>query len=365
MTAITRAFVERWESNRFARWLLRSKFEQHYRERDVEWNNDFMRRLERRNFLPEMVNIQISRRCNLRCTMCGWSAWKRNKGFMTEELYRHILSEMKLNNIRQAHITNPQGEPLLHPHAIEFLRIALGQGFEVYVNTNCTTLGDRTIAGLTKLAASQRLHIQASFSGYDKESHESVYVGSKFDATTTKLRSLNEALKAQDLQKFLTVSGVIYNRQDLPKHVEYLIGLGFDRTQISMTLPDNFAGIVNVGKKSRKKGMYSFKSDLHYRSLRLCVMLALYVLIYDDRKVSACACRDSENVMGIGDITKQSLAEIRSSSRYRKMLQAFVQNNLSDMPLCQKCDVPYGDFDNEKLLINGELTKAGRLVLPT
>ena len=355
--------VEKLERSPLLRRTFRRQLERHYRQRDVDWNIDFMRRLELRNFLPEKVNIQISRRCNLRCTMCGWTAWSRNKGFMTEELYRHVLSEMKLNKIDEAHVTNPQGEPLLHPRAIDFLRIAIEEGFDTHTNTNCTTLGTRQIAGLVELAASKKLRIQASYSGFDKETHESVYVGSDFALTTEKLRSLNAALTEKGLEEYLNVSGVIYNREDLRKHVDQLTGMGVDLKRISMTLPDNFAGIVNVGAKSREKNMYSFKHDLSYRSLRLCVMLSLYVLVYDDGKVSACACRDSENVMSLGDITKQSLADIRSGPRYREMLQAFLDKDLSNMPLCQSCDIPYGEFDNEKLLIEGRFTKAGNLAM--
>jgi hypothetical protein len=60
----------------------------------------------------------------------------------------------------------------------------------VYLNTNCTTLGDRIIDGLVELAAYNSLWIQASFSGFDKETHEKVYVGSKFKATIEKITNI-------------------------------------------------------------------------------------------------------------------------------------------------------------------------------
>jgi hypothetical protein len=65
------------------------------------------------------------------------------------------------------------------------------------------------------------------------------------------------------------------------------------------------------------------------------------VLIYDDGKVSACSCRDSEGVMEIGDITKESLHAIRNG---------------------------LGDRENEKLLIGGatpqELADRARAHVP-
>ena len=58
--------------------------------------------------------------------------------------------------------------------------------------------------------------------------------------------------------------------------------------------------------------------------------------------------------MEIGDITKESLFAIRNGERFKRMLTAFMKRDLSGMPLCAKCDIPYGDRENEKLLISGE-----------
>ena len=143
-------------------------------------------------------------------------------------------------------------------------------------------------------------------------------------------------------------------RETLPRHIAYLETIGIDRKRITMGLPDNFAGIVPVGRHNKKRGLFTFKHDISYRSLRLCNLLAYYILIYDDGKVSACPCRDSEGVMEVGDIRTQNLAEIRNGPRFLAMLDAFMRRDLSDMPLCQKCDVPYGNRENEKLLIAGE-----------
>lgn len=270
------------------------------------------------------------------------------------ELYRHILQEMKRNGIRNVNLTNPQGEPLLNPHAIECIEIGLTEGFNVYLNTNCTPLSDRKIDRLSELSMSGRLFIQVSFSGYDKKSHETVYVGSKFESTSDKLAKLSAKMTEAGCSRFLTVNGIIYDRDEIEHHVDYLVSLGFARTQINMGLPDNFAGIVQVGKKNKAKRLFSYKKDLPHRSLRLCKLLAHYILIYDDGKVSACSCRDSENVMEIGDITKESLVQIRNGPRFKEMIGAFMRRDISNMPLCLKCDIPYGDYDSEKLLLNGE-----------
>ena len=115
-------------------------------------------------------------------------------------------------------------------------------------------------------------------------------------------------------QRHLTVNGIIMDKTTKERHLAFLESRGIDRGRVMLGLPDNFAGIVEVGSRNRRNGFYSFKKDLPYRSLRLCELLAHYILIYDDGKVSACSCRDPEGVMEIGDITQQSLAEISERS---------------------------------------------------
>jgi len=284
--------------------------------------------------------------------MCGWAVWGRNKGFMSMELYKHILGELKSNQIATLNLSNPQGEPLLHPQAAEFIRLAIDEGLHVYINSNCTTLGDRKSEQLVELCASGKLEVNASFSGYDRETHESVYVGSKFEHSSAKLKAFNARLTEKGLERHLTINGIILDRATLRRHVDYLVSLGISEDRICIGLPDNFAGIVKVGKR-RAGGMFSYKENLPYRGLRLCNLLAYYVLIYDDGKVSACSCRDSEGVMEIGDITKESLFDIRNGPRFMGMMQAFMKRDISNLPLCLNCDIPYGDYENEKLFFAG------------
>ena len=327
--------------------VVRSPLRQHYRERDLASDLAIYSDLASKNFRPHAVLVQISRRCNLRCSMCGWAVWQRNKGFMSLDLYRRVLREMRANGIDNLNLTNPQGEPLLSPHAAECIRLGIEGGFNVNLNTNCTTLGERNIGVICEASKSGSLHTQASFSGFDKETHEAVYQGSRFEDSARKLEALNTRLTALGLERHLTVNGIIMDETTKERHVAFLESLGIDRRRVTLGLPDNFAGIVEVGSRSRRNGFYSFKKDLPHRSLRLCELLAHYILIYDDGKASACSCRDSEGIMEIGDITRESLAEIRNGPRFKAMLAAFMRRDLADLPLCQKCDIPYGDHHNE------------------
>jgi uncharacterized Fe-S cluster-containing radical SAM superfamily protein len=262
------------ENNPLLRRVVVRPLRAYYLENDAAADKAAVDYLRSRKFMPEAVLIQISRACNLRCTMCGWAVWQRNRGYMSLDLYKRILSEVEVNGIKNVNLTNPQGEPLLNPHSIECIELALEKRFTVNLNTNCTPLGEKKIDQLCALAKSGRLHIQASFSGHDKQSHESIHVGSKFESSSAKLRSLNEKLTSRGLAHVLTVNGIIMDRSLLQQSVDYLMSLGIDRQRITIGLPDNFTGIVRVGTKQRKHGFFSYKKDLPFRSLRLCNLLA-------------------------------------------------------------------------------------------
>jgi hypothetical protein len=79
----------------------------------------------------------------------------------------------------------------------------------VHLNTNCTTLGDRNIRMLAQAAKSGRFTVQASFSGYDKESHESIYGGSRFEDTSKKLQALYQTFDSKGVSDALTINGII------------------------------------------------------------------------------------------------------------------------------------------------------------
>jgi len=57
-------------------------------------------RLKANRFLPDRVFVQISRRCNLTCSMCGRQIWKRNKGFMSVDLFKRVIAKMTANGNR-------------------------------------------------------------------------------------------------------------------------------------------------------------------------------------------------------------------------------------------------------------------------
>lgn len=291
---------------------------------------------ERRGLVPYELYVQLSRRCNLRCTMCGWEIWKDNSGFMEDDVFERVLAEGKACGIKTMHILAGQGEPFLHPRVFEMLERAVAGGFQVGIVTNGTPFTPEKIARLAGLGLA---YLQFSFAGWDAESYESVYVGSKFDRTLANLKAIHAALK--DTPTRFAVKAVALGEweENLRRTKAFLATHGIDDV---WTVPaNNFGGSVQCGTFHEKHGIWSLK-DIDRHRLMPCRLLLKAVGVFCDGTVTACGCYDSNAQLRIGNIMEQGLGDIRRGEAFGRILAAFRAGDVRHVPMCGKCDDPFG-----------------------
>ena len=292
--------------------------------------------MARRSNLPTEVYVQLSRRCNLRCTMCGHEVWKDLSGFMSDEVFTRVLAECETAGIRTMTILAAQGEPFLHPRAFEMLEQAVAGGMAVTVVTNGTPFTPERIQRLAGLGLAC---LQFSFAGWDAESYESVYVGAKFDRAVKTLTAINAALKPTRTAFVVKAVAPDNSKDYVTRSRAFLNGLGIDR--VNTVAPNNFGGTVQMGRFWEKPGIWSYRNlDQHRRTV--CRVLMRAVGVYVDGSVTACGCYDANAALSIGNIMTESLSEIRNGPRFTSILDAFRHGDVSGVPLCSKCDDPFG-----------------------
>lgn len=296
-----------------------------------------IRPLEARAMLPWEIYVQVSRRCNLRCAMCGHEVWQSNSGFMEQPVFERVLAEAEANGIDTLHILSGQGEPLLHPRILEMLEQAVGRGFKVGIVTNGTPLTPERIERLAGLGLS---YIQFSFAGWDKRSYEEVYVGAKFERTLANLKAMNAALPPGAPTAFAVKAVAAGDwKSTLERTKGFLAAEGIER--VFTITANNFGGTVQCGSFHDKHGVWSLKSIGHQRRMP-CRVLLKAVGVFCDGTVTACACYDSNAELKIGHLMEQSLAEIRQGEPFRAIVEAFRCGDVSGVPMCGKCDDPFG-----------------------
>ena len=291
---------------------------------------------ERRKLVPYEIYVQLSRRCNLHCTMCGWEIWKDNSGFMEWPVFERVIAEAKACGIKPMHILAGQGEPFLHPQIFEMLGRAVAEGFEVGIVTNGTPFNPERIE---KLAGLGLAYLQFSFAGWDAQSYESVYVGAKFDRTLANLKAVHQALKGTKTRFAVKAVALGDWQENLRKTKDFLASHGIEDV---WTVPaNNFGGSVQSGSFHDRHQVWSLKEIDHHR-LMPCRLFLKAVGVFCDGTVTACGCYDSNAQLRIGNIMEQGLAEIRNGKSYTDILDSFRAGDVRHVPMCGKCDDPFG-----------------------
>lgn len=301
------------------------------------YNEQILANFYARDRRPTGVMIQVSARCNLGCVMCGYVGRTPNTGFIEPALFAAILDDCRSYGVDRIYMETAWGEPMLHPGIFNLLEMAAD--FKIVLSTNVTPLNERRIE---HLAAYELDTLQLSFCGYDRESYESTYVGANFDRVVKNLRCIRNTFSRAKPETKIVVNGVSLknDRGFVARTVEFLRELGFEDHQMEIKLPNNFGGLYSGSPLDAARGIHTFK-DLRKENLDICSVLLDNPGVYVDGRVTACGCLDNSSALIIGDIRKETLRDMRYGRRYEAILQSFIAEDVSGIPLCATCDVPY------------------------
>lgn len=99
---------------------------------------------------PRIVEFELTNHCNFQCLMCktGVGTSTRERGYMTDEVFFSVIKEIRqtMTNVSGRGLIAlkfvGQGEPLLHPKAIEYMKAAKENGILVHLTTNGSLLSE-------------------------------------------------------------------------------------------------------------------------------------------------------------------------------------------------------------------------------
>jgi radical SAM protein with 4Fe4S-binding SPASM domain len=301
--------------------------------------------------------LQLSGVCNYRCAMCAHAS--QNHGRMSDEVFERTLEDCKKCGIHTLIFAGAWGEPTLHPKWKEFIKCGIEQNFRVILSTNGSRLDADAISFLS---TSGLKSLQISYAGYDKKSYESTYVHGDFAGMKNVLSSVKKAFLAVPNPPEIVINGVILEPSPdrfVDETYTFLYSCGFSDLEIQMTWPNNYAGKRNDLRCASRR----FEKESGKSSLALCPILRDVIGVYWDGEITACACLDNERKMLIGNIVKESVADMRRTNIFQNMLAAFSKNDLSAMEMCAQCEVPYRCDQNVRILPTWQRSIAGIRIL--
>lgn len=263
------------------------------------------------------IYIEITNNCNLKCSFC--SEVKRKRRFMTTEEFENILIKIKdYTDYIYLHI---KGEPLLHPNIIEFLRLADKYNLKVNLTTN-GTLFSKVAKELSECNSLRKinfsLHSENNIDNYCEEIFKNVEL-LKDKIIIYRLWTLKNNQLDSKSQEIVNKIRKYYN---LPQET-------VDKIYTANNIKIKSAIYVD------KDNEFSWPEVTTHKSNGYCYALKTQIGILVDGTVVPC-CLDSNGVVNLGNIFKESLEEIINSEKYISLKKSF-QDRKPCEKLCQSC----------------------------
>jgi MoaA/NifB/PqqE/SkfB family radical SAM enzyme len=149
---------------------------------------------------PHKVYVEPTNACNLACTTCVRHAWDEPEGFMAWETFEAIvdgLAEGPADGPAGTTAGEPGtvafmglGEPLLHPHILDMVRLAKQRDLRAEVTTNALLLDERMAAGFLAAGLDQ---LVVSIDGASAAAFGRVRSGASLERVVENVRRLHDA----------------------------------------------------------------------------------------------------------------------------------------------------------------------------
>jgi len=284
---------------------------------------------------PVCIDMELTNNCNLHCLFCptGTSVSVRNKGFMTDEVFQKIISDIKGKKIGLRFIR--WGEPTLHPKIINFLTMAKKDGHLLHLNTNGQLLNEPFIEELINSGLDS---IKFSFQGVDQKTYQEMRQDSSFIQLVENIKIMHKIRGEQTLPYIHISTTTTYETDDEIKRFKEGINPYCDLVTAGKTKLEH----IEIKKTKLNKMQKELLSELKNKEsmteerLKKCPEVFGKVSIDWDGQITAC-CSDYNREMIIGDIKRDSLYNIFHNDIAKKYRRILRKKEFEKIPHCSRC----------------------------
>ena len=259
---------------------------------------------------------------------------------MPMDLYTRALEEYVVMGGTQISFTPVVGDPLVDPHILERIRMAVGikQITSIYFHTNGILLNRHKM--YEKLLKSGLMKLYVSTAGFDREMFERVYRNKKYDEL---LEGVSKLLK-RNIELGEPVKIFLELRPDKPidevlqdpDFVEH-ISPHLPESRINWLSPDGYDNWGGMITQEQLTGNMRLATPVA-KKRRPCLRTFSLSVIHDGQ-VRACSCRfiaGSFDDLCVGDINDGGpLEDVWKGEKVRELRRSFVNDDLKTV--CQSC----------------------------
>jgi len=307
-------------------------------------------RLIKNEFIPnpfEHLYIEVSNICNLRCKFCAYSKSTTEKSIMSNEMFFNIVNSAINFGYDTFGLTPITGEVFVDRTFIEKLSfLEKNQKVKSYsFFTNFTLANKEIIDWLISAKKLNELYISlyghdfnsfSKFTGGNEKTYQNLISNLKY-----LLKYLLKRTKSIDfdlsfgLRTSLSFNSLDNCNSDLCKIIKAILKQPKSKISINKTYY-NWGGYIT--QDDVKDLDIIINDPLKYYKNGACSLIFYKNQVLVDGQVNACACRDVNITLKIGDLKTQSFEEIYSTQNRDYMNIIKNQQKGKFNPICTHCD---------------------------
>jgi radical SAM protein with 4Fe4S-binding SPASM domain len=296
---------------------------------------------------PHLTSLQIelTSRCNERCVHC-YIPHENKLTDIEDSLFYSVLEQCKEMGLLS--LTFSGGEPMLHPHFIEYLRKAQEYDFAINVLSNLTLLNDNIVR---EMKANRLSSVQVSLYSMNPEVHDSITtVKGSFHKTKNAILKLIE----NDIPLQISCPTMKQNKNDFVdvlnwanKHkvraiTDYIMMARYDHTisnldnRLSLSEVENVINtIVENDEKYKNKIFntdFNVLNQIDNSEETVCGVCISSICMVANGSIYPCAGWQDYI---LGNLKTDTLQQIWNNSKKVKFLRNIRKK---DFPQCLKCE---------------------------
>jgi len=314
---------------------------------------------------PYMIEIEITTKCHLRCTICEHTYWQ-NEEYKKQDLsfaqFKNVLDQFP--KLKYINLTG-EGSSFLNKDFIKMLELVKERNIYATVVESFTNITEEQLEALVKNKIGK---VVLSLDGATKETYEKIRVGGKFEKVVENVKKLNTIRQKynsplpefvfrfiffKDNYQELTLYPELVNELRITKtvdgydnHVELTSLLEFEQIKDWVYEPNEEIIRITNEKLNKYKLKYAWSHPSHdpskKRSMRECVAWAEPYIMMGGWVIPCCSVlmsnkRDFLEKNAFGNIYKTQFREIWDSKRYRAF-RKLVPRFSGEVPIfCEGC----------------------------
>lgn len=316
---------------------------------DTEWHFRTSRRrirgeLEALRRIPRGLHVEGTNTCNAECVFCAYPQMERKKQVMDRELFERVVRQYLSMGGHHVSLTPIVGDPFVDRHLFERLDFLMGlegvRGISFY--TNAILMGPDKCERLMAYAA--KLHVHVSWGGFDEHTWNRIMGVKKFAPARDAVLAFLDVKRRTRSNIAFTLAlrcpwPMVKNELQLQLEAAAREGL----IEIApMEDYDSWAGKIQP-------------SDLNAVGLRprtmpykrgACELLFTKPVVLADGRVNACACRDVEAELIVGNVHEAPLPEIWAGAGITELIERHERGDYPDV--CRRCTYFVSVYNSRK-----------------